>query len=56
MNAFYIWAMHENLLKIVRHQVEITDHDIQLCIENFGPLLFPRNRIIEKEGKIPQVL
>jgi CRP-like cAMP-binding protein len=48
--------MHENLLKIVRQQVEITEHDIQLCIENFERVLFPRNRIIEEEGKIPQYL
>jgi CRP/FNR family transcriptional regulator, anaerobic regulatory protein len=48
--------MHEQLLKVVRLQGKITDYDISLCKEYFEPVLFPRNRIIEEEGKIPQYL
>ena len=48
--------MHEQLLKIVRLQGKITDYDISLCKEYFEPVLFPKNRIIEEEGKIPQYL
>jgi CRP/FNR family transcriptional regulator, anaerobic regulatory protein len=48
--------MHQDLLKIIRQQVKITDYDINLCMEYFEPVLFPKNRIIEEEGKIPQYL
>ncbi len=48
--------MHEQLLKIVRLQGKITDYDISLCKEYFEPVLFPKNRIIEEEGKIPRYL
>jgi len=48
--------MHENLLNIIKQQVTITENDIRLCKEYFEPVLFPKNRIIEEEGKIPQYL
>lgn len=48
--------MYEHLFKIIRQQVKITDYDISLCNEYFEPVLFPKNRIIEEEGKIPQYL
>jgi len=48
--------MHQDLLKIIKQQVKITDYDISLCMEYFEPVLFPKNRIIEEEGKIPQYL
>ncbi len=48
--------MHEHLLKIIKHQVSISDNDIELCKDYFEPVIFPKNRIIEDEGKIPQYL
>ena len=48
--------MHENLLKTINHQVVISDNDIKLCNDYFEPVIFPKNRIIEEEGKIPQYL
>jgi len=48
--------MHENLLRIVKEKVSVTDADILLCKQYFEPVLFPKNRIIEEEGKIPQYL
>lgn len=48
--------MHEYLLKIIKHQVSISDNDIELCKDYFEPVIFPKNRIIEDEGKIPQYL
>ena len=48
--------MHENLLRIIRQQINISDKDVQLCTEYFEPIIFPKNRIIEEEGKIPQYL
>ena len=48
--------MHKNLLNIIKRQVTITENDIGLCKQYFEPVLFPKNRIIEEEGKIPQYL
>ena len=48
--------MHENLLKIIRQKINISDKDAELCKEYFEPIIFPKNRIIEDEGKIPQYL
>jgi len=48
--------MHEKLLEIIRQQIPITDKDAELCTEYFEPIIFPKNRIIEDEGKIPQYL
>lgn len=48
--------MHENLLKIIRQKINISDKDVELCTEYFEPVIFPKNRIIEDEGKIPQYL
>ena len=48
--------MHEKLLEIIRQQIPISDKDAELCTEYFEPIIFPKNRIIEDEGKIPQYL
>ena len=48
--------MHRNLLNIISRQVTLTDADSELCKQYFEPVLFPKNRIIEREGKIPQYL
>lgn len=48
--------MHEKLLKIIRQQKPVSDKDAELCTEYFEPVIFPKNRIIEEEGKIPQYL
>lgn len=48
--------MHEKLLEIIRQQIPITSKDAELCKEYFEPIFFPKNRIIEDEGKIPQYL
>jgi len=53
---YIVELMHENLLNIIKQQVTITENDIRLCKEYFEPVLFPKNRIIEEEGKIPQYL
>lgn len=48
--------MHEHLLNIVQQQINISDKEVKLCNEYFEPVIFPKNRIIEEEGKIPQYL
>jgi CRP-like cAMP-binding protein len=48
--------MHQKLLNIIRQQISISDKDVELCTEYFEPVIFPKNRIMEEEGKIPQYL
>lgn len=48
--------MHESLLKIIRQQIKISDREAALCLEYFEPIIFPKNRIIEHEGEVPQFL
>lgn len=49
--------MHEQLIKdITSVKYEISLQDIELCKELFQPVLMPKNRILEEEGKAPQHL
>lgn len=48
--------MHENLFKIIRQQVTISEKDAENCVKYFEPVKFPKHKIIEDEGKIPQYL
>ncbi|MFI0431251.1 Crp/Fnr family transcriptional regulator [Mariniflexile sp. HMF6888] len=48
--------MNKELLKIIAQNVTLTDSDKDLCKKHFEPVLFPKNRIIEEENKIPKYL
>jgi CRP-like cAMP-binding protein len=48
--------MHNHLINIISRQVLFSQTDAELCKEYFEPVLFPKNRIIEEEGKIPKYL
>lgn len=48
--------MHGQLLKLISQNVTLSDNDIELCGRYFEPVLFPKNRVIEEEGKIPKYL
>ncbi|MFI0429336.1 Crp/Fnr family transcriptional regulator [Mariniflexile sp. HMF6888] len=48
--------MHEKLIKLISQSVTLADTDIHLCQQYFQPVLFPKNRIIEEEGRIPKHL
>jgi len=48
--------MHNDLLNIVSQKVPLNDRDIALCKQYFEPVLFPKNRVIETNGKVPQYL
>ena len=48
--------MHEELLKIMAQNVTLSHSDEDLCRKYFEPVIFPKNRIIEEEGKIPKHL
>lgn len=48
--------MHEKSIKLISQSVTLVDKDVQLCQQYFQPVLFPKNRIIEEEGRIPKHL
>lgn len=48
--------MHAHLLKLIAQKVSLSDKDKALCEQHFEPVLFPKNRVIEEENKIPQHL
>ncbi len=48
--------MHDQLINLVNQQVALTENDRELCKKYFEPVLFPKNRIIEHEGKVPKYL
>ncbi|MGV3612306.1 MAG: Crp/Fnr family transcriptional regulator [Fluviicola sp.] len=48
--------MYAQLLKLIGQKVSLSDEDKSLCEQYFEPVLFPKNRVIEEENKIPQHL
>ncbi len=48
--------MHDQLLKLIAQNVTLSDNDGALCKQYFEPVLFPKNQVIEEEGKIPKHL
>ncbi len=48
--------MHQKLLKVIQAQIPISNNDAELCTAYFEPVVFPKNSLIEEEGKIPQYL
>ena len=48
--------MHDLLLNLINQKVVLSDNDKDLCRKYFEPVLFPKNRIIEHEDKVPKYL
>lgn len=48
--------MYEQLLNLISQNIQLNEHDQSLCRQYFEPVLLPKNRIIEEEGKVPQYL
>jgi len=48
--------MYDQLLNLISTKIVLTDPDNELCKKYFEPILFPKNRIIEEEGKVPKYL
>jgi len=48
--------MHEHLINLIQQKSTLTDADTELCKQYFEAVLFPKNRTIEEEGKIPRYL
>jgi CRP/FNR family transcriptional regulator, anaerobic regulatory protein len=48
--------MYDQLLNLISTKIVLTDQDKELCQKYFEPVLFPKNCIIEEEGKVPKYL
>lgn len=48
--------MHQQLLKDIGTKSQLSELDIELCEKYFEPILYPKNKIIEEAGKVPQYL
>lgn len=48
--------MHGHLLKLISQNTTLSDNDKALCEKYFEPVLYPKNRVIEEENKIPKYL
>ncbi|MET0945867.1 MAG: Crp/Fnr family transcriptional regulator [Flavobacterium sp.] len=43
-------------MNLISTKIVLTDQDKELCQKYFRPVLFPKNCIIEEEGKVPKYL
>lgn len=48
--------MHTKLIDSIAKNILLSEEDIAMCKEHFEPVLFPKNHIVEEEGKIPKYL
>jgi CRP-like cAMP-binding protein len=45
--------MHNQFIELIKQTVNLSDMERELCIQYFEPVLYPKNRVLEVEGKIP---
>lgn len=55
-SALRNYKMHNQLFKIIEQTKPLSSTDRLLCEQYFEPVLYPKNRIIEEEGRIPRHL
>lgn len=48
--------MHNQLIQLISVRTQLSDVERELCIQYFEPVLYPKNIVIEEEGKVPQYL
>ncbi|MBC9930227.1 Crp/Fnr family transcriptional regulator [Chitinophaga qingshengii] len=48
--------MHDPLIHLITQSVNLSDPEKELCRQYFEPVLYPKNRILEEEGKVPRYL
>lgn len=48
--------MHEKFIAFIELMIQMPDYERQLCYQYFEPVSYPKNTIIEIEGKVPQYL
>ncbi|MBB6498899.1 Crp/Fnr family transcriptional regulator [Pedobacter cryoconitis] len=48
--------MYQHLINNISTRIELNQADVELCEKYFEPVLFPKNSIIEEEGRVPKYL
>ncbi|MGJ1423288.1 Crp/Fnr family transcriptional regulator [Sphingobacterium spiritivorum] len=48
--------MHDRFLKLISQTVRLSEQEIELCFQYLEPVHYPKNKILEAEGKIPRYL
>lgn len=48
--------MHNTLIQLITKSVKLSDSEEKLCFDYFEPVSFPKNHLLEEEGKIPRYL
>lgn len=48
--------MHNQLLDLLAKTAKLSEADTELCLQYIEPVSYPKNRILEAEGKIPRYL
>jgi CRP-like cAMP-binding protein len=48
--------MYEQLFGLITQKLAFSENEKALCRQYFEPVLLPKNRVMEEEGKIPQYL
>ncbi len=49
-------AMHQKFIAFIEAMTHLPDYEKELCYQYFEPVMFPKNRIIEAQGKVPKHL
>lgn len=45
--------MHNQLIQLIARNVTLSEKERDLCLHYFEPVFYPKNRILEEEGKVP---
>lgn len=48
--------MHDQLVQLINKNAALSDRERNLCIQYFEPVSYPKNRVLEEEGKVPGCL
>lgn len=48
--------MHHQLLQLIKQHVTLPGPEAALCVQYLEPVRYPKNKILEEEGKIPGYL
>ena len=49
-------AMHQKFIAFIEAMIHMPDYEKELCYQYFEPVIYSKNTIIEKEGKVPKYL
>jgi CRP/FNR family transcriptional regulator, anaerobic regulatory protein len=48
--------MHQKFIAFIEETMHMPDYEKELCYQYFEPIVFPKNTIIEAQGKVPKYL